>query len=197
MIVSNDCAFCNLDRAAGAFNRNRTRTCDVTRLTYRCFDTQLDAVALGQLDLCGRTDRPQNRGALLAALGVDQRHALLGQKLSGLRKRTLGRQLRTLSKQNLKVFARQMNVTRGYLNFNQSGTRDGIQYGLNNLFHTQSPLLSVLIVHTSQMHTHHDVHSARHAVEFLNDVSTRTLLTLPKCLIGGNFGLTHLGAQAV
>ena len=140
---------------------------------------------------------PQNRGALLAALGADQRHALLGQKLSGLRKRTLGRQLRTLSKQNLKVFARQMNVTRGYLNFNQSGTRDGIQYSLNNLFHTQSPLLSVLIVHTSQMHTHHDVHSARHAVEFLNDVSTRTLLTLPKCLIGGNFGLTHLGAQAV
>ena len=146
--------------------------------------------------VAGRID-PRIAVHSLRPLGPISGHALLGQKLSGLRKRTLGRQLRTLSKQNLKVFARQMNVTRGYLNFNQSGTRDGIQYGLNNLFHTQSPLLSVLIVHTSQIHAHHDVHSARHAVEFLNDVSTRTLLTLPKCLIGGNFGLTHLGAQAV
>ena len=139
VVVGDDHALLQLQRAAGALNGDGPGAGHVAGLPDGGLDPQLHAVALGQLHLGGLAGRAKDRHALLPALGAHQCDPLLGQELARLRERPLGLQPGAGPEQHLHVGLRQMHVPRGDLHLDQSRPVDRIHHCGYDLFHIPVP----------------------------------------------------------
>ena len=122
--VGNDATFLQRNHAFRTDDGNGRGACDVTGFTNGGFYLQNVRVGSGDLNLRALSDGSENANALDGTeRRSDDGQLLFASILTGLRKILEGSQLITLTEKNLYVFLRQMDVTVGNADGNESVLR--------------------------------------------------------------------------